>query len=35
MTKSALLMMIFTWAVILFFTIRFFIKVLKLPQEKE
>jgi len=35
MTRSALVMMILTWAVILFFVIRFFIKVFKLPQEKK
>lgn len=35
MTTSALIMMITTWAVIAFFTIRFFLKVLKTPQEKD
>ncbi len=35
MTTSALITMISTWAVITFFTIRFFLKVLKTPQEKD
>jgi hypothetical protein len=35
MTTSALVTMISAWTVIAFFTIRFFLKVLKTPQEKE
>lgn len=35
MTSSALITLIVTWAVILFFSIKFFVKVLKIPQEKE
>jgi hypothetical protein len=35
MTTSALITMIGSWLVITFFTFRFFLKVLKTPQEKE
>jgi len=35
MTTSALITMISTWAVIAFYTTRFFLKVLSTPQEKE
>lgn len=35
MTTSALVTMIASWTVISFFTIRFFLKVLKTPQEKD
>ena len=35
MTTTALITMMTTWAVIAFFTIRFFLKVLKTPQEKD
>jgi hypothetical protein len=35
MTTSALITLIMTWAVILFFTVYFFIKVIKIPQEKD
>jgi len=35
MSTSALITMITAWAVISFFTIRFFLKVLKTPQEKD
>jgi hypothetical protein len=35
MTTSALITMITTWAVITFFTARFFLKVLRTPQEKD
>lgn len=35
MSTSALVTMIITWSIISYFTIRFFLKVLKTPQEKE
>jgi hypothetical protein len=35
MTASALVIMIASWTVITFFTVRFFLKVLKTPQEKD
>lgn len=35
MTTSALVTMIGAWLVIGFFAIRFFLKVLKTPQEKQ
>jgi len=35
MTASALVIMISTWTVIAYFTVRFFLKVLKTPQEKD
>lgn len=35
MTTTALITMLITWATIAFFTIRFFLKVLRTPQEKE
>lgn len=35
MSTSALITMITSWTVISFFTIRFFLKVLKTPQEKD
>ena len=35
MTASALVVMISAWTVIAYFTIRFFLKVLKTPQEKD
>ncbi len=35
MTAEAWITMLCSWAVIAFFTIRFFLKVLKTPQEKE
>lgn len=31
MTKAAWIMMLITWAVILFFTVKFFLMVLKAP----
>jgi hypothetical protein len=34
MTTSALITMLTSWFIIAFFTIRFFVKVLKTPQEK-
>jgi hypothetical protein len=35
MTTTALITMIAAWSVIAYFTIRFFIKVLRIPQEKD
>lgn len=35
MSLSALIMMLTTWAVIAFFTIRFFLKVLRTPRKKD
>lgn len=35
MTTSALVMMLSAWAVISYYTIKFFLKVLKTPQKKE
>lgn len=35
MTTNALITMLTSWAVISFFTIRFFLKVLQTPQEKD
>ncbi len=35
MTTSALVTMISAWTVISFYTIRFFLRVLKTPQEKD
>lgn len=35
MTTTALIMMLTAWLIIAFFTITFFIKVLKTPQEKD
>lgn len=35
MTSSALIMMVIAWTVILFFAIRFLIKVIRTPQEKK
>jgi hypothetical protein len=35
MTTSALVTMISSWGVITFLTVRFFLKVLKTPQEKD
>jgi hypothetical protein len=35
MTTSALVTMLASWIIIAFFTIRFFIKVLQTPQEKD
>lgn len=35
MTTSALVMMLGSWTVITYYTVKFFIKVLKTPQEKE
>jgi len=34
MTSSALIIMISTWAIIAFFTIRFFYKVLTIPHKE-
>ena len=33
MTTKALIMMLCAWGVIIFFTVKFFIKVLKTPQK--
>jgi hypothetical protein len=33
MTTKAIIMMISAWGVIIFFTVKFFIKVLKTPQK--
>jgi hypothetical protein len=35
MTTSALVMMLMAWCIIAFFAIRFLVKVIKTPQEKE
>lgn len=35
MSSSALIMMLCAWAIIIFFTLKFFIKVLKTPQKEE
>ena len=35
MSTSALVTMITAWTVIAFFTVRFFLKVVKTPQEKD
>jgi hypothetical protein len=35
MTTSALITLMITWSVILFCTVYFFVKVLKIPQEKD
>ncbi len=35
MTTSALIVMLSAWAVIIFFTAKFFIKILKTPQKDE
>lgn len=35
MSSSALVTMITAWTVIAFFTVRFFLKVVKTPQEKD
>lgn len=35
MTTAALITMITSWTIIAFYTIRFFLKVLKTPQEKK
>lgn len=35
MSTSALIIMLTTWFIIAFFTIRFFLKVLRTPQEKD
>ncbi len=35
MTTSALITMILTWLVIIYFAAKYFIKVLKLPYQKE
>jgi uncharacterized membrane protein YwzB len=35
MTTAALVTMIVTWIVIAYFTVRFFLKVLRTPQEKD
>lgn len=35
MSTSALIMMLSAWAVIAFFTIKFFLKILKTPQKDE
>lgn len=34
MTTSALITLLATWSVVSFYTVRFFLKVLKTPQEK-
>lgn len=35
MSTSALITMLITWFVIAYFTVRFFLRVLNTPQEKE
>ena len=35
MTTAALITLLFAWIIIGFYTIRFFLKVLKTPQEKD
>jgi hypothetical protein len=35
MSTSALITMLASWAIIALFTIRFFLKVLRTPQEKD
>lgn len=35
MSTSALIIMLTAWFIIAFFTIRFFLKVLRTPQEKD
>ena len=35
MTVEAIIMMAAAWSVIIFFTLKFFIKVLKIPQKEE
>lgn len=35
MSTSALIMMLSAWAVIIFFTVKFFLKILKTPQKEE
>lgn len=35
MSTSALIMMLSAWAVIAFFTVKFFLKILKTPQKDE
>lgn len=35
MSLSALIMMLISWSIIIFFTLKFFIKVLKTPQKDE
>lgn len=34
MTTAALITMLCSWTIVAFFTVRFFLKVLKTPQEK-
>lgn len=34
MSTSALIMMLSAWAVIIFFTVKFFLKILKTPQKE-
>lgn len=35
MSTSSLIMMLSAWAVIIFFTVKFFLKILKTPQKEE
>ena len=35
MTTEAILMMLISWVIIIFFTVKFFLKVLKTPINKE
>jgi len=35
MSSSALIMMLCAWAIIIFFALKFFIKVLKNPEKEE
>ncbi len=35
MTTEAIIMMMSAWTVIIFFTVKFFVKVLKTPEKKE
>jgi hypothetical protein len=35
MTTEAIIMMMSAWSVIIFFTVKFFVRVLKTPQKEE
>lgn len=35
MSTSALIMMLSAWAVIIYFTVKFFLKILKTPHKEE
>lgn len=35
MTTEAIIMLVAAWSVIIFFTVKFFVRVLKTPQKEE